>query len=80
MTARFSYEHGQEFPYDRPDEDYEHARPAEDWAHKAARGVLADLTDRRGVKNGFSRVDEDTRIEIVDQMAEIIRIAQQEGD
>ena len=66
--AGFYYKLGQRFPYDA-------GRPVEDWAHAAARGVIADLTDRRGIKNGFSGVDDGTRSELVDRMAEIIRIA-----
>ena len=49
-----------------------------DWAHYAARGILADLTDRRGVKHGFDDIDEDVRVEMVAAMAEIIRSASRE--
>jgi hypothetical protein len=65
--------HGQEFPYD------ESAGPSKDWAHAAARGVIADLADRRGIKNGFYDVDEDIREEIVASLAEIIRLAHKES-
>ena len=43
---------GDRFPYDAPDDwwadDSENTKtpPPSDWAHRAARGVLADLTDR----------------------------------
>lgn len=47
--------------------------PPTDWAHAAARGVLADLLDRKGIKHGFTDVEEDTRVEIVQSLAEIIR-------
>lgn len=69
-----SYDHGQAFPYDSPDSGNT-PRMAKDWAHQAARGILSDLTDRRGVKNGFSRIDYETRLEIVDAVAEIIRVS-----
>lgn len=72
MTPADSYQLGQKFPYDDGDEG---ARPPQDWAHCAARGVLADLTDRRAIKNGFNRLERETRGEIVDTLAEIIRIA-----
>jgi hypothetical protein len=49
--------------------------PATDWAHAAARGVLRDLTDRRGVKRAFEGIDEDVRVDIVQALADIIRTA-----
>lgn len=70
--------HGNRFPYDATDEWWEsdsEPPPVDDWAHAAARGVLADLTDRRGVKNGFSRIDEEIRKQIVLDIAGIIRQA-----
>jgi len=60
--------HGQKYPYDRD-------RPNEDFAHVAARGIFADLTDRRGIKIELNRCDDDVRMEIVDAVAEIIRLA-----
>lgn len=70
--ARFHFNLGQKSPYDA-------GRPCEDWAHAAARGVISDLKDRRGIKNGFNDVDDDIKSEIVDSMAEIIRIAYEKG-
>lgn len=70
--------HGNEFPYDASDawrNSDDAPPPPSDWAHSAARGVLADLTDRRGIKWGFDDVDEDVRVEIVEAMAAIIRAA-----
>lgn len=70
--------HGNRFPYDAPDswwESDDEPPGFEDWAHAAARGVLADLQDRRGVKGGFQRIDEDTRKQIVLDLAGIIRQA-----
>lgn len=46
-----------------------------DYAHRAARGIVSNLQDRRGVKNGFNRIDEDMRIDIVESIAAIIREA-----
>jgi len=54
-----------DFPYDE--------REGSDAAHLAAQAVIADLTDRRDIKRGFENVDEDTRIEIVQTLAAIIR-------
>lgn len=71
-------EHGNKYPYDASDawrNNDEPPPPPIDWAHSAARGVLADLTDRRGIKYGFDDVDEDVRAEIVETLAAIIRSA-----
>lgn len=81
MSAEISLKHGNEFPYDAPDDwgsgDWE-ARdrlPPKDWAHAAARGVIADLSDRHTIKRGFEGVDEWVRVEIVEALASIIRLA-----
>lgn len=76
--ARFRLQHGAQFPYDASDAWWERSgRPprAKDWAHRAARGIIADLKDRRAIKWGFDNVDEDVRREIVATLAEIIREA-----
>lgn len=76
--AQTTYDHGQKWPYDAPDAWWAangDAPPADDWAHAAARGILSDLNDRRGIKNGFSDIDEETRVEIVQSLARIIRHA-----
>jgi hypothetical protein len=79
--ALYCLQHSERYPYDATDEwrantNYEDdAPPAEDWAHAAARGVVADLTDRRDVKNGFANVDEDVRRDIVDSIRRIILLA-----
>jgi hypothetical protein len=59
---------GAEYPYDGH-------RPEQDWAHKAARGVLYDLSDRGGIKHVLRDVEYDVRIDIVDSLAAIIREA-----
>lgn len=78
---------GDVHPYDDPGfdpndpwwEDENHVSPdpspAKDWAHRAARGIVNDLLDRRDIKFGFHGVVEETRREIVETMAEIIRVA-----
>jgi hypothetical protein len=65
------------FPYDAPDEWFEQSGeplppPARDWSHRAARGVLANLSDRRGIKHALSDIDEEVRHDIVDSLAAII--------
>lgn len=74
--------HGARFPYDAPDAWWRSSGdngpdplPAADWAHAAARGVLSSMTDRRGIKNSFDGIDEETRAEIVSSIAEVIRAA-----
>ena len=79
--ARFMLRIGSDYPYDSTDEWQEHFSgsrlppPAVDWAHAAARGVIAELSDRRGIKHGFNRVDEEVRLNIVESIASIIREA-----
>lgn len=75
---------GDMYPYDAPDAwwlvsdaDGAWTREGDDWAHRAARGVVADLTDRRGIKRGFEDIDEDVRTEIVNSLAAIIRLAKE---
>lgn len=69
MDAERRYKVGNEYPYDD-------GREATDWAHKAARGILSDLCDRRGIKREFEKVeDDDIKFHIVDSMAAIIRYA-----
>lgn len=80
--AAITLRHGAKYPYDAPDEwwdsDGSNPPPATDWAHSAARGVLADLNDRRGIKQGFAGLDEGVRAEIIASLAEIIRQAAKE--
>lgn len=78
--APHSLERGAALPFDAPDQwwatdEKEAPPPALDWAHAAARGILYDFLDRRGIKHGFSGIDEDVRTEIVQSMAAIIRAA-----
>lgn len=74
-----SLEMGAEFPFDAPDERPGRKDvpppPAEDWAHAAARGVIADLQDRRGIKREFEGLDYETRVIIVSSLTDIIRLA-----
>lgn len=65
-------------PYDAPDAwrgSVAPAPPAKDWAHAAARGVLAELCGRAGIDTALESIDEETRIEIVSTAAAIIRAA-----
>lgn len=55
--------------------------PAADWAHRAARGIIEELSDDRGtaLETAFhrERVPEDVRVELVTAIAEVIRQAYQ---
>lgn len=73
MSATSNLRFGAKYPYDADDDDI--APAAIDWAHKAARGVLANLLDRQGIKHELRGVDAETRAEIVETVAEIIRLA-----
>lgn len=82
--ARSRIQHGNEFPYDAPDdwwnaEEVITPSPPTDWAHSAARGILADLEDRRGIKNELHNIDEQVRVDIVQSIAAIIRVASEAG-
>lgn len=70
--AAHSLMHGNKYPYD--------AGPVVDWAHAAARGVLADLCDRGGIKHQFGMIDDaEIRSDIVAALAAIIREANKPG-
>jgi len=69
---------GDKYPFDGSDDfrnGIEDATPPQDWAHRAVRGIIADLTDRRNIKRGFENIDEDIRIEIVATLSQIVRQA-----
>ena len=80
--AERSIKHGNKYPYDGQDDWWEGdgdkppALKHKSWHHKAARGILADLTDRRDIKTGFANVDEDIRQEIVQTLSDIIETAE----
>ena len=77
--AKHSLQRGAQYPFDATDEwwdgDGTNPPPAVDWAHAAARGILHDLTDRRGIKQGFAGIDHEVRVEIVESIANIVRAA-----
>lgn len=83
--SKHRLEHGAKYPYDGGADFWEDRTPtpppATDWAHAAARGVLADLLDRRGIKWALDdeQIDFETRAEIVQSLAAIIRLANAEA-
>jgi len=80
--AKHRLDHGARWPYDGGPafwEDSKAPAPAKDWAHTAARGVLADLSDRRGIKWELEKVDHEVRAELTESLAEIIRLAHKEA-
>lgn len=86
QQAERSLRHGEKFPFDAPESWWNEPSgkasppPATDWAHAAARGVLADLQDRRGIKRGFEDLDEEVRVDIVSALAAIIRAARGDAE
>ncbi|MBD8089094.1 hypothetical protein IFT48_03800 [Pseudomonas fluorescens] len=74
MRAQINLDRGREYPYDQPD-DVETPFPANDWAHAAARGILAGLKGRGGVGNELEQYDEEIRQEIISEAADVIRLA-----
>jgi hypothetical protein len=75
--AQIALESGAERPYELDPGD--NLEPP-DWAHHAARGIMADMCDRRGIKEELRIVDMDTRKELVADLAAIIRLAHGEDD
>jgi hypothetical protein len=89
MSAKSDIKFGNRYPFDAPDEwwnpmpDNRPNPPAPiDWAHSAARGIIANLQDRRGIKHELDthNIDENTRKEIVMDLADIIRTAYSAGE
>lgn len=82
--AKRNLARGADYPFDGPSEWYDIEQPRPplppfDWAHAAARGILADLNDRSGIKHGFIGISEDVRAEIIGSLAAIIREAYQQS-
>ena len=72
---------GADYPYDAPDAWWASdfisrvkLHPS-DWAYAAARGVVADLHERDTIKQALKQSNETLRKEIVESLAEIIRLA-----
>jgi len=81
MTDKEIAEHtlsrAQQYPYDASWDREPGTEPpaARDWAHMAARGIMADLSDRGGIKHEIGAVDEDVRSDIVEMHRLIILTA-----
>jgi len=81
MTPEKHIKHGNEFPFDESQEWWNDsgrkASKPKDRAHSGARGIVAALQARQGIKHELSqqKIDEETRREIVDELAAIIREA-----
>lgn len=78
MTPKQTIAHAAKFPYDGGEVFWSKEGgiplPAKDKAHLTARGILNDLWDRRGIKWELEQIDHATRAEIVEAVAEIIRV------
>ncbi len=64
-VATHKLEMGMNHPYS--------GEPGRDMAETIVQGIMADLTDRRGIRQGFDQVDLETRQEIVKALANIVR-------
>lgn len=80
--AKHDLELGAKYPYDAPDNWKKNEKseppPAADWAHVAARGILANLNDRYGIQRELRHLDEDVRNELTQSIADIIREARKQ--
>jgi anti-sigma regulatory factor (Ser/Thr protein kinase) len=75
----FAYVAGNNWPYDAPDGSDDGSEPVahtNQWEYRAARGVMHEITGRSGFD--FD-IDEDTRIEIVEALANIILFAKHQA-
>jgi len=66
-VALMAIEQGSQHPFD--------GRAAQDAAHRAALGVLADLSSRTGVGEALQALREDWKTDVVTMIAEIVRQA-----
>lgn len=75
--AKETLEHGDKYPYDAIyDEEWDKSvAPEGDWAVRAARGVIVELVGRNGLDDVLQNIDTDTKAEIIQAMAGIIREA-----
>lgn len=71
-NAADAIERGCEFAYHLDDEPLPKTA---DWAEMAASGILADLTDRKGIRHELEACDSETRVEIFETITMIIRLA-----
>lgn len=81
MSPKAQIKHGNQYPFDEIDawwnDENEPQKPSKpkDWAHATARGIIASLQDRQGIKHQLTtQIDEETRQEIVGEIAAIIRV------
>lgn len=80
-NAEWSLKQGERVPYDYDKKFCAGCpQPAKDCAHLAARGILANMTDRKGIANGFENIDYDVIVEITESIANIIRLAMLKRD
>lgn len=72
MNTKTALKDGDNFPYELTPGD--NLTPP-DWAHRAARGVIANMLDRSGIKQELRAIDMDTRKELIASIASVIRQA-----
>lgn len=71
MTAEEKLRFGEAYPY--------HGIKPKSREEKVVLAILADLNDRRGIRQELERIDRDTRNEIVRSLVQIVRLCLPEG-
>lgn len=79
MTPKQQIAHGGRYPFDAKDAwwhstESEAPTPARDWQQAAARGIISSLQGRAVIKHVLlvEGIDEETRVEIIAEIAAII--------
>lgn len=72
---RYPYDAGKAWHRQSREDDNLAAPPATDWAHRAARGVIAEMMDRKGIFECLEAVPHTVRAEMVRSIAAVIRAA-----
>lgn len=73
--ANFRINHGVEYPYHSPEKGRKPKINEDDFASKAAAGILDDLLDRRGIKYELGGCEHDIKKEIFNSLRNIIEVA-----
>lgn len=69
-NTEFTFKHGNQYPYDG-ESDSEAVEPAKNASEGAVRGILADLTDRRGIKQPLHELDLEERQDLFGALVEL---------
>lgn len=70
--TEFTFKHGNQFPYDG-ESDSEAVEPAKNASESAIRGILANLTDRRGIKQPLHDLELEARQKLFGALIELAK-------